>query len=45
VASAIWPEPANRLSRQSFGEQETPRGERPEPDEGPPNQPTAPPVG
>ncbi|MEV4197224.1 FUSC family protein [Micromonospora globbae] len=45
VASGIEQEEANRLIRKSFGEQETPRGERPEPDEGRTKPPTAPPVG
>lgn len=45
VASGIEQEEANRLIRKSFGEQETPQGERPEPDEGRTKPPTAPPVG
>ncbi|WBB66172.1 FUSC family protein [Micromonospora sp. WMMD812] len=44
VASGIEQEEANRLIRQSFGEQEAPQGGGPEP-EGAPKPPTAPPVG
>ncbi|WP_231933691.1 FUSC family protein [Micromonospora coxensis] len=44
VASGIDQEEANRLVRQSFGDQEKPRGEAAEPG-GAPKPPTAPPLG
>ncbi|MFI7603767.1 aromatic acid exporter family protein [Micromonospora sp. NPDC049366] len=45
VATGIEQEEANRLVRNSFGDQETPQGTGPEPDGGGPKAPVAPPIG